>query len=371
MRVIVAMSGGVDSSVAAARLVQAGSDVVGVTLRLRDDPAAASAAPHPPESELDAGTAAARLGIPHHVIDVREEFDRVIVTPFVDAYLAGLTPSPCVVCNRRIKLAVLERVRCRLGADGVATGHYARIQTVSGGPRLYRARDRGKDQSYFLHALGPEGLARLLLPLGDLNKSEVRAEARRLGLPRSERGESQELCFVPDGRYVGLVEARGGDRVRPGALVDASGREVGRHRGIHAFTLGQRRHLGVALGSPAYVTGIDPESGRVRLGSRDQLASLGASLEGVVLDDDVKLPVACEVVVRYRADPVPARAEVGAAGGLTIHFARPVAVVVPGQYAVLYAGERVLGGGRIQAALRVVDPPAPLGARRERGPACP
>ncbi len=368
MRVIVAMSGGVDSSVAAARLVQAGHDVVGVTLRLGDHGAANPVAPRLPGPEMEAEVAASLLGIAHHVIDFREEFDRIIVSPFVDAYLAGFTPSPCVVCNRRIKLAALERVRRRLGADAVATGHYARLQNIAGRPRLLRARDLGKDQSYFLHALAPEGRARLLLPLGDLTKSEVRADARRLGLPSAERAESQELCFVPDGRYVALVEARGRDRIRPGPLVDASGREVGRHRGIHAFTLGQRRQLGVALGSPVYVTGIEPESGCVRLGSRDQLASSGALLEEVVLDDDVELPLECEVVVRYRAEAVPARAVAGAVGSLLIHFSRPVAVVAPGQYAVLYLGERVLGGGRIRASLRGAEAPGQPGERREPVP---
>ncbi len=354
MRVIVAMSGGVDSSVAAARLLQAGHEVTGVTLHLWGLPDTASApggsaAPGPVH---DAARVTERLGVPHHVIDAREDFDREIVTPFVAAYLAGITPSPCVSCNRRIKLAALERLRRRLRADAVATGHYARIQRVGGRPRLFRALDRQKDQSYFLHALGAEALDRLLLPLGELTKSEVREEARRLGLPGAERADSQELCFVPDGRYVALVEARGGERVRPGELVDASGREVGRHRGVHAFTIGQRRNLGVALGAPVYVTGLDPISGRVTLGTREHLLAMGASLTDVVLDDDVELPASCEVTVRYRAEPVPSLVEPAAAGGMTLRFSRPVARVVPGQYAVLYAGDRVLGGGRIHAPLQ-------------------
>jgi len=353
MRVIVAMSGGVDSSVAAARLLQFGHEVIGLTLKLWGAPDATSEPGGAGVSSPvhDAARVAERLGVPHHVIDGRAEFEREIVAPFVAAYLAGLTPSPCVSCNRRIKLAALERLRCRLGADAVATGHYARVQRADGRARLFRALDRRRDQSYFLHALDVDALDRLLLPLGELTKSEVREQARRLGLPGAERPDSQELCFVPDGRYVALVEQRGAERICPGPLVDESGREVGRHRGIHAFTIGQRRALGVALGTPCYVTRIDPVAGRVTLGPREHLLARGASLLDVVLADDVELPARCEVAVRHGAKLVPCVAEPAALGGVTLHFAQPVAAVVPGQYAVLYAGDRVLGGGRIQAPL--------------------
>lgn len=357
MRVLVAMSGGVDSSVAAARLVAAGHEVVGVTFHLWDYPDDDSVQGRccAPEDVYDAARVADHLGIPHFSFDRREEFDAAVVAPFVSAYLDGRTPSPCVGCNRRIKMAELLRLRVRLGADAVATGHFARIRRVDGLPTLWRARDPGKDQSYFLHALDREALEVLQFPLGELTKAEVRASAQQLGLPGANKGESQELCFVPSGRYVELVAARAGDRLRPGLIIDTAGREVGRHGGIHAFTVGQRRNLGVSLGSPVYVTGIDAERGRVALGPRSQLEAGGARLGDVSLAGDVRLPLDCQVAVRYRAKAVPARVEAGAEGGLTLRFRDPVHAVVPGQYAVFYAADRVLGGGRIEASL----PPGP------------
>ncbi|MBN2192339.1 MAG: tRNA 2-thiouridine(34) synthase MnmA [Polyangiaceae bacterium] len=353
MRVLVAMSGGVDSSVASARLVADGHEVIGVTLHLWDYPGdeAVRGRCCAPEDVRDAARVADVLGIAHYAFDRRRDFDREIVSPFVGEYLAGTTPSPCVACNRRIKLKELLRLRVRLGADVVATGHFARIRTVDGHPHLLRARDRQKDQSYFLHTVDPETLAVLRFPLGELTKSEVRAAARELGLPGAEKGESQELCFVPKGRYVDLVEARAGSQARPGPIVDRAGRELGRHRGVHGFTLGQRHHLGVALGVPTYVTGLDPVTGRVEVGPRDHLRSSGAILSEIVLGHDVALPMTAEVAIRYRAEPVRARVEQGPTGRALVHFEGPVFAVVPGQYAVFYAGDRVLGGGRIEAWL--------------------
>src|SRR5512143_466835 len=223
VRVIVAMSGGVDSSVAAARLVAEGLDVVGVTLHLWDypDDGTVSGRCCAPEDVHDARRVADVLGIPHFAFDRRELFEREVVAPFVDGYLAGETPSPCVRCNRSIKLAELMGLADRLGAASVATGHYARIEWDGETPRLYRAADATKDQSYFLHMLGPKVLARLELPLGNGSKQEVRDEARRLGLPGAEKGESQELCFVPTGRYDSFVSQRAPARVRPGPVVDS------------------------------------------------------------------------------------------------------------------------------------------------------
>src|SRR3954471_9666894 len=244
------MSGGVDSSVAAARLQDPGYAVIGVPLHLWDYPDDGSVRGRccAPEDQHDARRVADHLGIPHYTFDRRELFREHVIDPFLDAYLGGETPSPCVSCNRSVKLRELFPLAERLGAAFVATGHYARVVHEEGGARLYRGRDRGKDQSYFLHMLAREELARLLLPLGDATKEEVRAEALARRLPGATKGESQELCFVPAGRYDAFVAERAQGRLRPGPIVDPEGREVGAHGGVHAFTLGQRKGLGVALG---------------------------------------------------------------------------------------------------------------------------
>jgi tRNA-uridine 2-sulfurtransferase len=348
-RVIVAMSGGVDSSVAAARLVAQGFDVVGVTLHLWDYPDDGSVKSRccAPEDVHDAHRVADALGIPHYAFDRRELFRREIVDPFVDAYLAGETPSPCVRCNRGVKLAELVTLADRLEAPRIATGHYARIGRDDGGRvRLLRARDAAKDQSYFLHMLPSSVLQRLIFPLGEATKAEVRAEALSLGLAGANKGESQELCFVPSGRYDAFVAERAGDRIRPGPILDQTGRAVGTHAGIHGFTIGQRKNLGVALGNRAYVVGLDADSGAVRLGSREELCASGAELDELSLAEGEALPLECEVSVRYRGKPVPARIDPGA----KVHFRAPIAAVVPGQFAVFYRGDVVLGGGRIRSA---------------------
>lgn len=352
-RVLIAMSGGVDSSVAAAWLVAQGLEVVGVTLHLWDYPDDGSVQGRccAPEDVYDARRVADALGIPHYAFDRRELFAREVVTPFVDDYLTGTTPSPCVRCNRGVKIKELFSLANQLGAKTVATGHYARIGVEAERPVLLRARDPDKDQSYFLHMLGPEVLARLRFPLGEASKKEVRAEALRLALPGADKGESQELCFVPTGRYDAFVAERADGRLRPGPLLDADGRRVGQHEGIHAFTRGQRKNLGVALGYRAYVVGIDAESGSVHLGPREQLASHRALLDEVSLFVDEPLPLRCEVAVRYRGQPLPATLH-PAEGGLAVELDDPVLAVVPGQYAVFYRGERVLGGGRIREAPR-------------------
>lgn len=353
-RVLVAMSGGVDSSVAAARLVAQGHQVVGVTLHLWDYPDDGSVRGRccAPEDLYDARRVADRLGIAHYAYDRRELFDREVVSPFVESYLAGLTPSPCVHCNRGVKMRELLAIADDLDIDRVATGHYARVDASHSPPRLLRARDREKDQSYFLFVVPPAALSRLVFPLGDCEKREVRAQALELGLAGAEKGESQELCFVPEGRYSQFVRQRAPERVRPGAIVDDSGRKLGEHAGIHGFTIGQRKGLGVAVGDRRYVVGLDERSGEVRLGKREALLAGGASVPELTLAPDVALPVECEVSVRYRGRPQPARVARSGAGA-EIRFHRPVQAVVPGQVAVLYAGERVLGGGTIAAALPV------------------
>jgi tRNA-uridine 2-sulfurtransferase len=351
-RVLVAMSGGVDSSVAAALLQARGYDVVGVTLHLWDYPDDGSVRGRccAPEDVHDARRVADRLGFPHYAFDRRDLFQREVIAPFVDAYVGGETPSPCVRCNRGVKLPEVLALAESLGAEHVATGHYARIVEKDGSFELHRARDLGKDQSYFLHMLGQRALGRLLFPLGELDKASVRERARELALPGAEKGESQELCFVPTGRYDSFVAERAGGRLRPGPIVDDSGRPVGHHDGVHGFTVGQRKNLGVSLGKRAYVTAIEPDTATVRLGERDALLAGGALVAEPVLAQGVALPFAAGVMVRYRGAPVPARVT-GTASGLRVEFEQPLTAVVPGQYAVFLDGDRVLGGGVITKSL--------------------
>jgi tRNA-specific 2-thiouridylase len=345
------MSGGVDSSVAAARLLAQGHDVVGVTLHLWDYPDDGSVKSRccAPEDIHDARRVADALGFPHYAFDRRELFQREVIQPFVDGYLTGETPSPCVRCNRGVKIKELLALADRLGAARVATGHYARLVHAGGRTELHRARDGSKDQSYFLHMLSESTLARLYFPLGDSDKAEVRAEAQRLSLPGAGKGESQELCFVPSGRYDTFVSERAPERLRPGPIVDELGRVVGQHAGVHKFTVGQRRNLGVALGKPSYVVGIDAEQGKVELGGLDQLQAGSAELSDVSLATDQTSPLKAEVQVRYRGTPVPARI-IKAGNSARVVFERPVQAVVPGQFAVFYQGSRVLGGGLIRKA---------------------
>lgn len=352
-RVVVAMSGGVDSSVAAARLVEQGHDVIGVTLHLWDYPDDGSVRGRccAPEDIFDARRVADKLGIFHYTYDRRAQFEREVVAPFVDAYLSGTTPSPCVQCNRGVKVRELFQIAEDLGAAYVATGHYARVDAAHEPPALLRALDHGKDQSYFLHMLPPEVLARLMFPLGTSSKSEVREQALRLGLSGADKGESQELCFVQQGRYAEFVSQRAPERVRPGDIVDEAGRQLGAHAGIHRFTLGQRKNLGVATGERAYVVSVDAATARVTVGARERLLSQGARLTRASLAPDVVLPITCEVAVRYRGRPERAHVQRLGTGGLEIRFTEPMHAVVPGQVAVLYRGERVLGGGTIDAAL--------------------
>jgi tRNA-specific 2-thiouridylase len=353
-RVLVAMSGG----------VRQGYDVIGVTLHLWDYPDDGSVRGRccAPEDIFDARRVSDKLGIAHYTYDRRELFEREVVSPFVDAYLSGTTPSPCVQCNRGVKMRELLEIADDLGARFVATGHYARVNASHAPTALLRAADHAKDQSYFLHMLPPSVLERLLFPLGESNKREVRDEALALGLAGAEKGESQELCFVQKGRYSEFVSERAPERVRPGHIVDEAGRTLGTHSGIHRFTLGQRKNLGVATGERAYVVGVDSATNAVTLGPRERLASRGARVELASLAPDVTLPFTCDVAVRYRGQPQRATVSRWGEAGLEIRFAEPAHAVVPGQVAVLYDGERVLGGGTIAVALAEARPPSSLRA---------
>ena len=356
-RVLIAMSGGVDSSVAAARLVDAGLDVVGVTLHLWDypDDAPAKSRCCAPEDIHDAKLVASHLGIPHYAFDRRELFEAKVVAPFVEAYLEGRTPSPCVDCNRWIKVPELMGIADRLGADTVATGHYARVVADEDSqPRLHRGRDLLKDQSYFLYMLDPSLLHRLRLPLGESHKSEVRAEAKRRGLPAADKGESQELCFVAADGYARFVQQRAPTRIRPGAIEDGDGRRVGSHEGIHRYTRGQRRGLGIALGHPAFVTDIDAARNVVRVGNAEQASANRARICGTTWNDDVVFPLRAKLKVRSQHEGTMAileqNADQGAEPGVVARFERLVRGVSPGQVAVAFDGDRVVGGGIIVSA---------------------
>jgi tRNA-specific 2-thiouridylase len=350
-RIVVGMSGGVDSSVAAALLVEQGHDVIGVTMHLAGSQSRCCSL----DDAEDARRVADTLGIRFYVANYKDRFREEVMQPFADAYLAGRTPIPCVACNDRFKFHhLLARARA-LGADGVATGHYARIAwDAAGTPHLLRGVDRSKDQSYFLFRLSPEQLRHTRFPVGELDKVAVRERARALGLATADKPESQEICFVPSGDYARVVE-----EIRPGAapgageIVDAdSGAVLGTHAGIHHFTVGQRRGLGSGGTEPRYVVALDAARNRVLVGSRARLGSRSASLRGVCWTraDAPHAPLRAEVQVRYRHAPVPARLEVGPQQSARVVFDEPVRAVALGQAAVFYQGDELLGGGWIEEA---------------------
>ena len=347
------MSGGVDSSVAAALLKEQGHDLVGVTLHLWDASGADKVGRCcAPEDRDDARRTCEALGIPHFVIDEREAFRETVVDPFVRAYRAGSTPSPCVACNQQVKLGRLATLADSLGCAHIATGHYARLTLdAQGAPVLCRGRDRQKDQSYFLHGVATGVLARMLFPLGELEKATTRAEGQRLGVPNFAKKDSQELCFVPDGDIGGFVDRRAdarGDAPMPaGVLKSESGQVLGTHEGVHRYTIGQRRGLGLGGGPARYVLRILAESAEVIVGDE-------RGLEGDTLDVDhaswiapvPREPFEASVQARYRH--VAARTRVTPEGsGFRARFLEPQRALAPGQAAVVYLGERVLGGGTI------------------------
>ncbi len=359
-RVIVAMSGGVDSSVAAAILSRQGYDVVGVAMRLAPEPATPVAkrrgtcCSH--EDFEDARRVAERMDFPFYVVDLRADFAARVVDNFVSEYLEGRTPNPCVMCNREIKFDRLWNRARALGADFVATGHYARIERASDGRfHLLRAADESKDQSYFLFTLGQEELARTIFPLGDMTKEQVRARARELGLANADKRESQEICFVPDNDYARFVERRSDSaQIRAGSIVDGAGRALAEHNGVHRFTVGQRRGLGIATGEALYVREIRANSGEVVVGRHDQLNAPGLIANRVSLVDKSIArdgDVSVEVKIRYRHRGIPARFHLHNDGRAEVRFDSAGPAVTPGQACVFYRGDEVLGGGFIERAL--------------------
>jgi tRNA-uridine 2-sulfurtransferase len=363
--IAIAMSGGVDSSTVAAVLQEQGHPIVGLTMQLWNQRRLPELQGDGPKQHrccslddvYDAKRVAQHLNFPHYVVNFEEQFEQRVVRPFVDQYLAGRTPIACTNCNTDVKFEPLLRMARQIGAERLATGHYARIRKNEQTERweLLRARDESKDQSYFLWGLSQEQLSRSEFPLGELAKEEVRALARRTNLPVAEKPESMELCFVPTGNYVQFIQAYSKDAgislsQSEGEIVTEDGAVVGHHNGVHNFTIGQRKGLGFAAGKPLYVLSIDPEKNRVVVGDDDALRTTTFEVEDVnwVSIEKPVSPIHAQVKIRHKHEPAPALVEALADSRARITFDAPQRAITPGQGAVFYDGVRVLGGAWIR-----------------------
>jgi tRNA-specific 2-thiouridylase len=352
MRIVVAMSGGVDSSVAAALLAAQGHDVIGVSMQLyASTPAREYGTCCTLDDLQDARRVAHVIGIPHYILNFESQFDDTVVSNFVREYVSGRTPIPCSRCNSEVKFAALLERATGLGAACLATGHYARIRRDEHGRyHLHRGLDAAKDQSYFLFSLTQEQMAQALFPIGELDKDTVRGEARRLGLSVADKPDSQEICFVPDGDYAAFIEREAPALTRPGAVVATDGRVVGTHDGVHRFTIGQRKGLRLSSSEPLYVVGIDAPSARVTVGPRHALgrARLTASEVNWTSGEAPVSWLAVNGQIRHRHPAAPARVRALAEGRAALQFEQPQDAVTPGQAVVFYRGDEVVGGGWIE-----------------------
>jgi tRNA-specific 2-thiouridylase len=364
------MSGGVDSSVAAALLAEQGHDVIGVSMQLYDNSQMTDSGQRAfgtcctIDDLYDARRVAATIGIPHYIVNFESQFGEHVISNFVNEYVAGRTPIPCSHCNSDLKFAeLLDRARA-YDADQLATGHYARIERDADGRyHLYRGADNSKDQTYFLFSLTQEQLSRAAFPVGHLDKDTVREHARRLNLHVTQKPDSQEICFVPDGDYAAFIERRAPESARPGTVVDHDGRVLGMHAGVHRFTIGQRKGLGLSSSEPLYVLEIKPDSAQVVVGSRDDLGRTGLTASGVnwVSGDAPSDWLRVSAQIRHRHAAAPARVRLKADTTQTVgtgvrlqpdyqielEFDTPQTAITPGQAVVFYEGDEVLGGGWI------------------------